>query len=162
MGDFDTTSRSVAVTTVASSVLPFLAHELVKHRIPEYETVLYIPRKFRAQGINSRLLFEGVFCPGARKCDTLYGEQCLMFSVKVSDMISIISRYAKSKKCKKKSIFTQCLQYICIYSMLTIYLFCIMRYFSHFVGFSFISEVLNNLTRIFYFYSFKILNWFKL
>lgn len=117
MGDFDTTSRSVA--TVASSVLPFLAHELVKHRIPEYETVLYIPRKFRAQGINSRLLFEGVFCPGARKCDTLYGEQCLMFSVKVSDMISIISRYAKSKKCKKKKY---------IYSMPTIYLYLLNAY----------------------------------
>ena len=56
-----------------------------------------------------------------------------------------------------------------IYSMPTIYLyllnahdipmFCVMRYFSHFVGFSSISEVLNNgLTRIFYFCSFKILN----
>lgn len=162
MGDFDTTSRSAAIIAAASSALPPLAHELVKHRIPEYETVLYIPRKFRAQGINSRLLFEGVLCPGARKCDTLYWKQCLMFSVKWDvwslQYLDTQSRKNVKKINKKYLLNAYNILYLHSLNAYDISIFRMMRYFSHFVGFSFIWEVLNNgLTRIFYFYSFKLI-----
>jgi len=64
--DSDATVRSAAIAAAASSALPLLDHEFAKHRILEYETVLYIPPKFRAQGINSQLLFEGILCNSRR------------------------------------------------------------------------------------------------